>query len=185
MYLTSVGVWDYFDKFVCNAMVENGKPAPDIFLKACEKLAVNTNEAIVLEDSESGIQAGYSANISVWNSVTAGSNQNLTVQVLQDSTDFRVTAYADGVELKNLEGSTIPVAMEVAPQDGWNQNDLFVVFRDKNGKLVAVKARYNSATGMLMFDAPMLGKFQLVSFPWNGTDYESDTFLAALDDYMN
>ena len=65
------------------------------------------------------------------------------------------------------------------------QNDLFVVFRGENGKLVAVKARYNPATGMLMFDAPMLGKFRLVSFPWNGTDYESDTFLAALDDYMN
>ena len=62
---------------------------------------------------------------------------------------------------------------------------MFVVFRDKNGKLVAVKARYNPATGMLMFDAPMLGKFRLGSFPWNGTVYESDTFLAALDDYMN
>ena len=46
-------------------------------------------------------------------------------------------------------------------------------------------ARYNPVTGMLMFDAPMLGKFQLVSFPWDGTDYESEAFLSALDDYLN
>ena len=130
-------------------------------------------------------EAGYFGNISEGNGATSGSNQNLTVKVFQGSSDFRVTAYVDGVELKQLEGGTIPVTMEVAPQDGWNKNDLFVVFRGENGRLIAVKARYNPITGMLMFDAPMLGKFQLVSFPWDGTDYESEAFLAALDDYLN
>ena len=55
----------YFDDMVFGYEVENSKPYPDIFLKACEKLGINTDEAIVLEDSESGIQAGYSANIPV------------------------------------------------------------------------------------------------------------------------
>ena len=55
----------YFDDMVFGYEVEKSKPYPDIFLKACEKLGVNTDEAIVLEDSESGIQAGYSANIPV------------------------------------------------------------------------------------------------------------------------
>jgi len=61
MYLTSVGVWDYFDKFVCNAMVENGKPAPDIYLKACEELELSPNECIALEDSPNGIESAYKA----------------------------------------------------------------------------------------------------------------------------
>ena len=98
---------------------------------------------------------------------------------------YQLTILVDGVEQKTLEGGTIPVAIEVSLEEGWNRNDLFVVFRGENGKLVAVKARYNPVTGMLMFDAPMLGKFRLVSFPWDGTDYESEAFLSALDDYMN
>ena len=127
-------------------------------------------------------EAEYSGDISTGNNVNSS---DMTVKILQDSTDFRVTAYADGVELKKLEGGTIPVTMEVTLQDGWNKNDLFVVFRGESGRLIAVKARYNPVTGMLMFDAPMLGKFQLVSFPWDGTDYESEAFLSALDDYLD
>ena len=59
------GIDHYFDDMVFGYEVENSKPHPDIFLKACEKLGVGTNEAIVLEDSESGIQASFSANIPV------------------------------------------------------------------------------------------------------------------------
>ncbi len=60
-YLTNVNVWHYFDKFVCNAMVENGKPEPDIYLKACEELELNSNECIALEDSPNGIMSAYRA----------------------------------------------------------------------------------------------------------------------------
>lgn len=52
---------DNFNAIICGNMVQKGKPAPDIFLKACEKLAVNPREAIVLEDSISGIIAAYNA----------------------------------------------------------------------------------------------------------------------------
>ena len=45
--------------------VENSKPAPEIFLKACQKLKVSHQEALVLEDSEAGIQAAYLAHIPV------------------------------------------------------------------------------------------------------------------------
>ncbi len=60
-YLTDVGVWHYFDKFVCNAMVKNGKPEPDIYLKACEELELNPSECIALEDSPNGIMSAYRA----------------------------------------------------------------------------------------------------------------------------
>ena len=56
---------EYFNEFVFGYEVEKGKPAPDIFLKACDKLSVNPEECLVLEDSETGIQAAYSANIPV------------------------------------------------------------------------------------------------------------------------
>ncbi len=58
-------VLKYFDDMIFGYEVKRGKPFPDIFLAACEKLSVNPCEAIVLEDSEAGIDAAFSANIKV------------------------------------------------------------------------------------------------------------------------
>lgn len=55
----------YFDTMVCGNEIQNGKPFPDIFLKACEKLSVEPTDSLVLEDSEAGIQAAYDAHIPV------------------------------------------------------------------------------------------------------------------------
>ncbi len=56
---------DSFDVLVFGYEVKNGKPAPDIFLRACEKLLEKPEDCLVLEDSEAGIQAAFSANIPV------------------------------------------------------------------------------------------------------------------------
>ena len=37
------------------------KPAPDVYLLACEKIGIKPEEAIVLEDSHNGVRAGKSA----------------------------------------------------------------------------------------------------------------------------
>lgn len=63
--LTQHKIESYFDEMVFGTEVENGKPNPDIFLKACEKAKVDPESCIVLEDSEAGIQASYSAHIPV------------------------------------------------------------------------------------------------------------------------
>lgn len=55
----------YFDDTICGDEVTLGKPNPEIFLTACKKLGVDPKEAIVLEDSESGIKAGYDGGIDV------------------------------------------------------------------------------------------------------------------------
>ncbi len=55
----------YFNDSICGDEVTHGKPDPEVFLKACEKLGVDVNEALVLEDSEAGIQAAYNAHIPV------------------------------------------------------------------------------------------------------------------------
>lgn len=45
----------------------HGKPEPDIFLMACDKAGIAPEDALVLEDSESGILAAHAAGIpSVW-----------------------------------------------------------------------------------------------------------------------
>ncbi len=56
---------DSFDEFVFGYEVKKGKPAPDIFLKACQKISEKPQDCLVLEDSEAGIQAAFSANIPV------------------------------------------------------------------------------------------------------------------------
>ena len=58
-------ITDYFDDSICGDEVTKGKPNPEVFLKSCQKLGVNVDEAIVLEDSEAGIQASYDAGIKV------------------------------------------------------------------------------------------------------------------------
>lgn len=63
--LVQHGIDRYFDEMVFGTEVERGKPNPDIFLKACGKLKVDPEKCLVLEDSEAGIQASFSAQIPV------------------------------------------------------------------------------------------------------------------------
>ena len=63
--LAQAKITEFFDDSICGDEVTKGKPTPEVFLKSCQKLGVNVDEAIVLEDSEAGIQASYDANIKV------------------------------------------------------------------------------------------------------------------------
>lgn len=63
--LAQAKITEFFDDSICGDEVTKGKPNPEVFLKSCQKLSVNVDEAIVLEDSEAGIQASYDANIKV------------------------------------------------------------------------------------------------------------------------
>lgn len=60
-YLTSLDRLQYFDKIVCASMVENGKPAPDIYLEAARQLETVPAECMALEDSPNGILSAYRA----------------------------------------------------------------------------------------------------------------------------
>lgn len=51
----------YFDAIVTGEQVENSKPAPDIFLKAANKLGVNPQDCLVVEDGPIGVAAAKSA----------------------------------------------------------------------------------------------------------------------------
>lgn len=60
-YLGSLGRLKYFDQIVCAQMVENGKPAPDIYLEAAARLQTDPAECMALEDSPNGILSAYRA----------------------------------------------------------------------------------------------------------------------------
>ena len=49
------------DTLVTSEDVENGKPDPELFIRAAEKLGVNPKNCIVIEDSETGIKAARAA----------------------------------------------------------------------------------------------------------------------------
>ena len=62
-YLTAHDIYKYFDKLVFGNMVEHGKPAPDIYLKACEELDVEPARAVAVEDSINGIKSAGTAGL--------------------------------------------------------------------------------------------------------------------------
>lgn len=63
--MEKTGLKKYIDEFASGAEVENGKPAPDVFLLAAERLGVKPEECLVLEDSKAGVLAGSSAGAKV------------------------------------------------------------------------------------------------------------------------
>ena len=56
--MDKTGLVKYIDELASGAEVENGKPAPDVFLLAAERLGVEPEECLVLEDSKAGVIAG-------------------------------------------------------------------------------------------------------------------------------
>jgi HAD superfamily hydrolase (TIGR01509 family) len=61
--LTVNGLRDYFVVVVGGDYVEQGKPAPDIFLKCLEYLELNAIDCLVIEDSRNGLKAACTAGI--------------------------------------------------------------------------------------------------------------------------
>jgi len=63
--LTATGLLKFFDVIVTAGDVVNGKPAPDIFLLAAEKLGVDAVDCVVYEDGEPGIVGAKAAGMRV------------------------------------------------------------------------------------------------------------------------
>ncbi len=82
----------YFKVIVNATMVKEGKPAPDIYLKAAELLGKSTAECVVFEDSPTGIKAAIAANIKVIGLSTTHPAHELsdTQFIVQDFTDPRL-----------------------------------------------------------------------------------------------
>lgn len=59
--LKKSGIDHYFEALVTGDEVEHGKPDPEIFLKAAEKIGLAPEDCYVFEDSFNGIRAGHAA----------------------------------------------------------------------------------------------------------------------------
>ena len=62
-YLRMVEAEAYFDAVTCADMVAHGKPAPDIYLLAAERLGVAPQEAVAVEDAPSGVRSAHAAGL--------------------------------------------------------------------------------------------------------------------------
>lgn len=87
--LQATGLDGSFDIVVSRSMVEHGKPAPDIYLYAADKLAVEPALCIALEDTPPGLASAKAAGM-------------LAVQVRGSSTAFPPLPEADLV-IESLE----------------------------------------------------------------------------------
>ncbi len=63
--LAALGLNDSFGTVVCGDDIENGKPAPDIFLEAARRLDAEPSQCVVLEDSDAGARAADAAGMRV------------------------------------------------------------------------------------------------------------------------
>ncbi len=65
--LSLTGLARYFDDRLYTAqMVDRGKPAPDLFLYAAERMRADPARTLVIEDSVSGVRAAKAAGMAVW-----------------------------------------------------------------------------------------------------------------------
>jgi len=61
----ATGLDVFFDAVVCGDDVKHGKPAPDVFLLAAERLALPPADCLVIEDAHVGIEAAHRAGMRV------------------------------------------------------------------------------------------------------------------------
>src|ERR1700694_2721095 len=65
--LSLTGLAPHFDsQLYTSQMVARGKPAPDLFLYAAERMQADPRRTLVIEDSVSGVTAGKAAGMIVW-----------------------------------------------------------------------------------------------------------------------
>jgi len=70
--LGGAGLWDRFDGRIFSAtQVARGKPAPDLFLFAAERMGVAPADSVVIEDSSAGAQAARAAGMRAYGYVGA------------------------------------------------------------------------------------------------------------------
>lgn len=107
--LDVLGLGATFGQHVYSAsMVALGKPHPDIFLYAADRVGIPSAQAIVMEDSASGVEAGIAAGMTVIGVLAASHIRPGARDRLRDAgADYVVDTFAEarGVVLELLAGS--------------------------------------------------------------------------------
>jgi len=77
LLIESLNIRKYFEIFITAADVENGKPKPDAFLIAADKLNANPKNCVVIEDAPVGIEAAKRAGMKCIALTTTHSEEEL------------------------------------------------------------------------------------------------------------
>lgn len=92
--LERMGLYDLAAPHVYSAdLVAEGKPHPDIFLYAAEKLGAEPARCLVLEDSANGVKAGRAAGMIVWGFTGGGHCYDGYADRLKDAGAHRIIAH--------------------------------------------------------------------------------------------
>lgn len=98
------GTGKYFTAILDETFVTNGKPDPEIYIKAAAALGYPTSACVVFEDSVSGVEAGKRAGCKVVGITTTHSAAEL---VLTDMVIHNFEALEPEILLQNLFGAKI------------------------------------------------------------------------------
>ncbi|MDP8212800.1 MAG: beta-phosphoglucomutase family hydrolase [Candidatus Zapsychrus exili] len=77
----------------------SGKPDPDIFVKACENLGIDTKDSIVVEDAVSGVQAGAKGGFGL---VIGIARENNEEELKKNGADFVIIDF-EGITIDMIE----------------------------------------------------------------------------------
>ncbi len=81
--IDGLGIRHKFDAIIGGHQVENGKPDPEIYLKAAAMIGLAPQECVVIEDSIQGMEAGYAAGAKVIGITTTHQAEDLTKTFFQ------------------------------------------------------------------------------------------------------
>jgi len=85
--LTTTGLLSSFEPHLFSAqMVKHGKPAPDLFLYAAERMGAEPHACVVVEDSTAGVRAGLAAGMRVLG-FAGGSHANAEYEAILRASD--------------------------------------------------------------------------------------------------
>jgi HAD superfamily hydrolase (TIGR01509 family) len=82
--LLSTGQIDYFDYIITNEHVSKNKPYPDCYNLAVEKVGVNPNNCIIVEDSAKGIMAAKSSVVPNNNIFCVNNTREVTLKKVKE-----------------------------------------------------------------------------------------------------
>lgn len=90
--LTDVDLAQYFTHIISSDEVKKGKPEPDVFLFAAEKLGQSPDNCVVVEDAVNGVMAGVSAKIPV---IGVNKNEETRQKLLHAGATTVVSSFED------------------------------------------------------------------------------------------
>jgi HAD superfamily hydrolase (TIGR01509 family) len=105
--LAATGLFDRFNVIATGDEVTNGKPAPDLFLLAAQRLGIDPAACLVLEDAEPGVIAAHRAGMQVY-MVPDLQPSSPTVERLANGIFDSLDVVASHLELTVLNSLRVP-----------------------------------------------------------------------------